>query len=243
MNGRALCVRGLLITAGLLLGLAHARAASHALVFYPGTYAAPSGPSFHPARNGRSSVRDGGTALTSSSIVHLPGTVGNTETRFSARGLAETVTATVSIQPVTSVVVLNRTFTVSVVISDVVNLGAFQFDLRYDPAVIQGVDATLGPFLSSTGRSGHPTGLRIDDEAGVLSFGAYSLSYPPQRGPDGSGVLAEVALTGRSTEVSTLDLERVQVLDPTAAQQPSAAADGTAFVVVPRYYLPLVSSP
>lgn len=229
MHSRALHVRGLLVTAALLLSLAPARAAHYALISQPGAYGV------RPAEKSPSSDWDEATLP----AAYLPAAVDTAESPLLIGALADTMTATVSIQPVTSIVVLSRTFTVSVVISDVVNLGAFQFDLYYDPAVIHGEGATLGPFLGSSGRAAIPTETRVDDETGLLSFGAYSLSSPPQPGPDGSGVLAEVGLTAQATGASSLSLEEVQVLDPPATQMSARVDDGNV-VVIATSYLPLV---
>ena len=51
------------------------------------------------------------------------------------------------------------TFTVDITVEGVTNLGGFQTELTYDPAVVNVTAATLGAFLGSTGRSVVPVGL------------------------------------------------------------------------------------
>jgi PKD repeat protein len=151
--------------------------------------------------------------------------------------LAEAQPATVSIEPVTSTVQSGDTFTVSVVISDAVNLGAFQFDMHYDPTAVHAEGAAMGPFLGSTGRNVGPVGPTIDNDGGTLSFGAFS--FGTQAGPQGRGVLAEITLTAKGVGTSPLDLQAVQVLNPAAEAQPVTVSHGTA-VVKGKLYLPLV---
>jgi hypothetical protein len=143
----------------------------------------------------------------------------------------------VSLQPISSTVEAGETFTVSTVISNAAELGAFQYVLRYDPRVLHGDGAALGPFLGSTGRNTSPLGPTIDNEAGKVTFGAFSFGM--QLGPDGEGVLAQLALTAKGAGTSTLDLQAVQVLDPAAELQPVTLSDGTAMVEA-MLYLPLV---
>jgi hypothetical protein len=150
---------------------------------------------------------------------------------------ADAQPALVSIEPVTSTVTSGDTFTVSVVISEVVNLGAFQFEMHYHPTVVHAEGAALGPFPGSTGRNVGPVGPTIDNDAGALSFGAFSFGKQP--GPDGGGVLAELTLTAQGAGSSALDLRAVQVLYPSGEPQSVTVMDGTA-MVEGRLYLPLI---
>lgn len=97
-----------------------------------------------------------------------------------------------------------------VVIEDVENLGFFQFDLTFDPAVVRVKSVALGEFLASTGRTASGVGPVIDNTAGTVTFGAYTVGT--QDGPDGAGVLAEVTLTGVADGVSPLRLAKIKVL-------------------------------
>ena len=150
-----------------------------------------------------------------------------------------TETARVSIEPVTSTVQSGETFTVSVVIFEAVNLGAFQFEMHYDPAVVHAEEATPGPFLGSSGRNvlpvpGLPT---IDNDAGRLAFGAFSFGTQP--GPDGRGALAKATIIAQRAGSSALDLQAVVITDPEGQEQPVTVTDGAA-MVKRSLYLPLI---
>jgi subtilisin family serine protease len=102
-------------------------------------------------------------------------------------------------------------FTVSAVISDVTDLGGFEFELGYDPALVHVEDVSLAPFPGSTGRSVYPLGPVIDNGSGMASFGAFSVGQSP--GPSGTGNLAVVTLSPQSVGAGVLDLRRAQVAD------------------------------
>ena len=77
-----------------------------------------------------------------------------------------------SIDPPSQTVSPGDTFSTTIVISDVVDLGGFEFDLSYDPDVIHVLDVTMGDFPVSTGRTWTALGPDIDNEAGLTSFGS-----------------------------------------------------------------------
>ena len=110
-----------------------------------------------------------------------------------AKGVAATLSTSLQIEPAFTQARVGRTITLQVMIHEATALGGFEFRLAYDPAILQADGASLGPFLGSTGRSVFPLGPQIDDDAGLLHFGGFSMGDPP--GPDGSGLLAEIAFT------------------------------------------------
>lgn len=151
---------------------------------------------------------------------------------------ALTDTAAVHIEPLTSTVQSGETFTVSVVITDVVNLGGFQFDMAYDPRVVHAERAEVGPFLGSTGRTIFPF-VEIKETEAVVTVGAGSL--PNQPAPDGGGTLARIALTGQGVGHTSLDLQDMRILSPSGDSKPVTVADGTAVVKGKSYlYMPLL---
>jgi len=148
---------------------------------------------------------------------------------------------TVRIEPAQSTAAVAESFTVSVMIDHADDLGGFQFDLLYATAVVTVANVTLGDFLGSTGRTASLVGPIIDNQAGMVSFGAWTLGSAP--GPDGTGELAIVTLIAQGVGISTLDLQDVQALDTNAQHQTPTAEDG--IVVVgdtpsQEIYLPLV---
>jgi hypothetical protein len=94
-----------------------------------------------------------------------------------------------------SVTASGSAFDVEVRVAGVKNLGAYEWQIRFDPAVVQFVEVVNGPFLGSTGRSVSslppilpPTnGL----EPGNVRFGCVT-SGTERPGPDGGGLLSTV---------------------------------------------------
>jgi hypothetical protein len=81
------------------------------------------------------------------------------------------------------------TFTVTVNFEGAVNLGGFEVELAFNPAVLQADGAQLGSLLASGGRTGLPMGPVLDNAAGRVAFGGYSLGLPGSR-LNGSGPVA-----------------------------------------------------
>ncbi len=115
---------------------------------------------------------------------------------------------------------------VDVVIQNVSNLGAFQFDLTYDPAIVQVDSIALGEFPGSTGRNVSPLGPRTD--AGKAVYGAFS--FGDAAGPDGSGPLATVTLRAQAPGQTPLGLQNVQAIDVGGSHIPVLTGGGTVTV-------------
>jgi len=126
------------------------------------------------------------------------------------------------------------TFTVSVAITNVVDLGAFQFTLVFSPTVVHVATAELSSFLGSTGRNVSPLGPHIDNEAGTVTYSAFSFGEPP--GPDGSGALATVSLLPQAAGESQLRLQNVQVLNTVPVTIPVGLQHGHVTVVAQRFH-------
>jgi hypothetical protein len=132
---------------------------------------------------------------------------------------------------------------VTVVGEDVPNLGAFEFEYDFSPAVASATvgDIQLGSMLGSTGRT---TGaLRLASapgRPGVPLFGAYS--YGTASGPSGSGVLATIAMTAISPGTSQLGLGGLKVTNVAGSELLSTAIAGSVTVVAAwrPIYLPLL---
>lgn len=82
-------------------------------------------------------------------------------------------------------------------------LGAFQFTIEYDAAVVEFQDAERGPSLSSTGRSFQCLPAKIDP--GSITFGCLSPGSNPE-GPQGNLTLASVQFAPRGSGLSPLVL-------------------------------------
>ncbi len=86
-----------------------------------------------------------------------------------------------------------KTSTFDIVIEDVSDLGAFEFEMGYDAGVVTIESITLGDFLESTGRKVYPLPYEIDNSLGKLSFGTFTSDpdgQPDMEGPSGNGTLA-----------------------------------------------------
>ncbi len=139
-------------------------------------------------------------------------------------------TTVVKIDPASRSVDPGETFSVTVAIENVSDLGGFEFELTYDPSVVTATNVLLGPFLGSTGRSVGELGPTFG--TGSLTYGAYSWGANP--GPDGDGVLATITLPAINTGASTLHLQNVAAAEPDGAPIPIRTEDGEVIVGPPE---------
>lgn len=155
-------------------------------------------------------------------------------------GSAATLATGLRIEPASTQAAVGETLTLQVMIDEAVDLGGFEFRLDYDPAVLRADDATLGPFLGSTGRTTSPLGPEMDNDAGILTFGG--LSFGDQPGPDGSGLLAEITFTVVGGGQSAVEFLDAQTTDSDGTPQGAPATRG-GYVEVGEgvaVYLPLI---
>jgi len=138
--------------------------------------------------------------------------------------------ASVRIQPTTSTQCVDNVFTVDVMIDDATNLGAYEFDLAFDPDVVCVTDVVDGGFLGSTGRSVIPLQPDINCSTGSASFGAFTLGATPP-GPNDSGKLATITLRAVSSGTTNLDLDGVQVTDTSGQPDTVSVQDGSVTVL------------
>jgi Cohesin domain len=134
-------------------------------------------------------------------------------TQVSPAVIAEGNGTVVKVDPANQTIPLpGENFTVDIRVDDVANLGAFQFDLVFDPAVVQFQSFTEGPFLKSSGR---PTFCMSSDiTAGTKRYGC--ASGGAQTGPDGSGVLVTVTFSPLTEAGSSVNLEQGGLYSPNA---------------------------
>jgi len=120
-------------------------------------------------------------------------------------------------------------FTVQVLVEDVADLGGFEFDLLYEPAVLSLVRVEAGPFLGSSGRRDECLDPQM--AAGSVHFVCVTLGAMPA-GPDGSGVLAVLTFDATSEGTSFLRFGETAVVRPDG--QPITATTVDASVTVGR---------
>jgi len=148
-------------------------------------------------------------------------------------------TAVVRVEPANRNVGQGAVFTVAVSIQGAQDLGAFQFDLGFDPAIVQVNGAALAPFLGSTGRNTAIVGPNIDNGSGLVRFGAFS--YGSQPGPVGDGDLAMITMTAPASGNTLLDLRNVHLSDTTANAQVATVEDGTVTATLLTSAIPLAA--
>ncbi len=137
---------------------------------------------------------------------------------------------TMWVDPATQTVPVNGTFTVNIVANVGAEmypngLGAYGFDLVYDPNDLQVLWVNDAGELGKTGRTvpvappEAPPAPIIYNENGRTAFGAYSYyaGTPQAAGPDGTVVLATVTLQAKWAGATTLSLENALLTDTQAA--------------------------
>jgi general secretion pathway protein D len=108
-------------------------------------------------------------------------------------------------------VTAGSSFTVTVNISGITDLYAFQFDLGFDPAILAATTITEGSFLPSGGTTLFFPG-SIDNVGGSISATADTLDGPIS-GVNGSGGLIEFGFTAIGTGSSALTVSNAIFID------------------------------
>jgi hypothetical protein len=102
---------------------------------------------------------------------------------------------------------VSGTFSINLNVVDAIDLTSWQFDLAYNPAILQANLVTEGPFLSSFGTTLFTPGF-IDNTTGLIS-GVANAFVDISPLPNGSGVLATVQFTELGSGVSPLEVSNV----------------------------------
>jgi hypothetical protein len=126
--------------------------------------------------------------------------------------------------PATPLTIGGAPFSAKVVVDDVANLGAFEFELHYDDSILQYVKVAEGPFLASSGRVVQCLDPQL--ATGSVHFVCVTLG-PTPAGPDGSGTLATVDLKPVGAGVSPLQFQVVTLTHPNAEQIPATYEHGS----------------
>ncbi len=108
-------------------------------------------------------------------------------------------------------------FTLDVGVADVADLYAFQFDVGFDPAILQAKAALEGDFLSAGGRTTLFWPGSIDNLAGTVSFAANTL-VGPGPGVTGSGWVVHLSFQALTAGRSELTFGNVVLLDSALAE-------------------------
>ncbi len=138
--------------------------------------------------------------------------------------------------PLTTLDSVDQVFTITVDVANADNLGSFNFELNYDPAILQVETVSLGGTLQGMGFT--PQGPII--ASGKVTYGAASIHAG---GLNGSETLATIELKTRREGSSVLDLENVEVSDMGGNLQSVTVQDGQVQVGAPEQptiYLPII---
>lgn len=149
--------------------------------------------------------------------------------------LAAPVTATtLSFATPAAAIRVGDNFTLDVLVAQAPDLYAFQFDIAFDPAIIQATTLLEGDFLSAGGRATFFLPGTIDNLAGTVSFTADTLVGP---GPavTGDGLLVHLSFRATAGGQSALSFGNVVLLDSTLTELPTTSlASATHVVSVPE---------
>ena len=105
---------------------------------------------------------------------------------------------------------INATFTVEIRISSVLDLNYWQAGMSFNPGVLECVNYTEGPFLSSAGATVWQPGT-IDNSAGSIT--PHGASLGSGLGVSGNGTLGYITFKVKNTGSSSLVLQNVLLLD------------------------------
>jgi hypothetical protein len=139
-----------------------------------------------------------------------------------------TVLAQAVISAGSSGVSVDQIFVLPVSITDASDVYAFQFDLGFDPAILQLLSISEGSFLSSAGSTIFVPGT-IDNIGGTATDNADTLvgNIP---GASGDGVLVDFMFEAVAPGASSLTLSNGFLLDPSFNEIPFTTVDGSVTV-------------
>jgi hypothetical protein len=141
---------------------------------------------------------------------------------FSSAAFADAV---LSVVPTSSTVSQGDTFAVDVNIAQVTDLYDFEFDLTFDPAVLQATTVLEGTFLSSGGSTFFIPGT-IDNTDGTITFNTNTL-LTAISGVTGNGVLVEFDFIALANGASSLDVSNVIMQNATGELLDDATTGGS----------------
>jgi Cohesin domain/PEP-CTERM motif len=116
-----------------------------------------------------------------------------------------------SVQPATLDVTAGQSFTLTVQMSGVSDLYGYQFDLGFNPTIMEATSVTEGPFLATGGPTIFLPGT-IDNVGGSITDNADILNGAVS-GVDGGGTLLDVSFQALAAGPSTVQLFNVIALN------------------------------
>ncbi len=135
--------------------------------------------------------------------------------------LAQENSAQMTVQPPSSDLIIKEggdDVEVSILASDVHNLAAFQFTLKYNSSILKYVSVKEGAFLGSSGREVECLDPRVANSGKqeTLQYNCVTLGPPKslggKAGADGSGTLVVVTLSPKGGGTTSLDLSDAMLI-------------------------------
>lgn len=140
--------------------------------------------------------------------------------------LAEPAAATtLSFATPATAVPVGQAFTLDVLVTDAADLYAFQFDIAFDPTLVQATGVQEGGFLSAGGATSFLPG-SIDNLVGTVSFTAGTLTGP-EPGATGNGVVAHLSFQALAPGQGALSFGNVVLLDSALGEIPTSTLAGS----------------
>ncbi|MFZ1793316.1 MAG: hypothetical protein WAU96_07840 [Anaerolineae bacterium] len=138
-----------------------------------------------------------------------------------------------SVQPATQTWHVNDVFTVTVSLSDVTNLGAFDFYLSYNGTIVTPTSITLLSPISSTGRTPIIVANEIDGTGQYVHLAVATLGLTTTQGVSGNVPLAQIVFMGLASGLSDLvfDVTAPQVVSVGPCPESSSAVDGQVLIL------------
>ena len=136
-----------------------------------------------------------------------------------------TVGTLMRVEPANQSVAAGNDVVVDLVVDNVANLAAYEFELSFDPTILGYISVTNSPFLGSTGRT--VTCLPPILGVGSVRFGCVTFAPPPPDGPSGSGTLATVRLSSSCSGTTSLALTLVGLGDALGGSIPTGSQNGS----------------
>lgn len=137
-----------------------------------------------------------------------------------------------SIEPSTGVIGKGQSFSAGVVVRDASDLYAYQFDLAFDPALLEVTGVEEGGLLPAGGATVFFPGI-VDNRAGLISFVLGTLT-DDLAGVSGGGDLMRIGFRARGTGgVAGLSVLHITLLDSTLADVAFIPPEAAPVAVVP----------
>ena len=155
---------------------------------------------------------------------------------------SDTATANVSpfsgtkvfVNPAAKSAIIGDDFTLNIDIKTTATIYADQFDVYFNPTILNISSAVEGNFLKQDGATTFPV-IQIDNTVGKITFG--STRFNIQTGVTGQGTLATITFHAKAAGSTILDLENVLLSDPSLQPVNTNVTNGTVNVAVSRGYV------